>query len=304
MHSRTKSVVAKAIRQGYYWPMMHKDAQNIIRMCDDCQVHRMYPGLIAFATTDFVRECMLQDPSTPLIMAYFLALILIVCPLFVFADRVPSVRWTKLVEAILLSASAFLFSLCGTCSIENFLKPLMNVFVFSRYWIMLYSFAMASYSTSLLDALNLNLKAKVNSTTFGFVRMSHAPDHSKHDDPSVNRVHGSRNASSTCISTGIPSLFGLSAMKSARNWSRMDVFGLTALTASLAAQRKHLKGYPQRHPSRIFKRSSVMALGTPVMFAGFQANMSKVFLSKLQNSIFPFSDRLPPIVTVCFGYLG
>ncbi|GJR06068.1 reverse transcriptase domain-containing protein, partial [Tanacetum coccineum] len=36
MHSGPRSVVAKAIRSGYYWPTMHRDAQNIIRKCDDC----------------------------------------------------------------------------------------------------------------------------------------------------------------------------------------------------------------------------------------------------------------------------
>ncbi|GJW66599.1 reverse transcriptase domain-containing protein [Tanacetum coccineum] len=40
MHSGPRSVVAKAIRSGYYWPIMHKDARNIIRKCDDCQTHR------------------------------------------------------------------------------------------------------------------------------------------------------------------------------------------------------------------------------------------------------------------------
>ncbi|GJZ02681.1 reverse transcriptase domain-containing protein [Tanacetum coccineum] len=43
MHSGPRSVVAKAIRSGYYWPMMHKDAENIIRKCDDCQVHHPVP---------------------------------------------------------------------------------------------------------------------------------------------------------------------------------------------------------------------------------------------------------------------
>ncbi|GJZ93904.1 reverse transcriptase domain-containing protein [Tanacetum coccineum] len=36
MHSGPRSVVAKAIRSGYYWPTMHRDAHNIIRKCDDC----------------------------------------------------------------------------------------------------------------------------------------------------------------------------------------------------------------------------------------------------------------------------
>ncbi|GJU92109.1 reverse transcriptase domain-containing protein [Tanacetum coccineum] len=39
MHSGPRSMVAKGIRSGYYWPTMHKDARNIIRKCDDCQVH-------------------------------------------------------------------------------------------------------------------------------------------------------------------------------------------------------------------------------------------------------------------------
>ncbi|GJV42458.1 hypothetical protein Tco_1420898 [Tanacetum coccineum] len=66
---------------------------------------------------------------------------------------------------------------------------------------------MVSYSASLLDASNLNPKA----------------------------VHGLGIASSTCNSMSGPSLSRLSAMKSAKIWSRMDVLGLTALTASLAS---------------------------------------------------------------------
>nr|GEX58055.1 reverse transcriptase domain-containing protein [Tanacetum cinerariifolium] len=40
MHVRPRSVVAKAIRLGYYWPTMHKDARDMIRKCSDCQIHR------------------------------------------------------------------------------------------------------------------------------------------------------------------------------------------------------------------------------------------------------------------------
>nr|GFC71013.1 reverse transcriptase domain-containing protein [Tanacetum cinerariifolium] len=40
MHTGPRSVVAKAIRLGYFWPTMHRDAQDIIRKCNDCQVHR------------------------------------------------------------------------------------------------------------------------------------------------------------------------------------------------------------------------------------------------------------------------
>ncbi|GJR77123.1 reverse transcriptase domain-containing protein [Tanacetum coccineum] len=40
MHSGPRSVVAKVIRTGYYWPTMHMDARNLIRKCNDCQIHR------------------------------------------------------------------------------------------------------------------------------------------------------------------------------------------------------------------------------------------------------------------------
>ncbi|GKB20848.1 reverse transcriptase domain-containing protein [Tanacetum coccineum] len=43
MHAGPRSVVAKAIRTGYYWPTMHKDAMKMIRECQDCQVHRPVP---------------------------------------------------------------------------------------------------------------------------------------------------------------------------------------------------------------------------------------------------------------------
>ncbi|GJX90909.1 reverse transcriptase domain-containing protein [Tanacetum coccineum] len=43
MHAGTRSVVAKALRIGYYWPTMHKDARALIRACQDCQVHKPVP---------------------------------------------------------------------------------------------------------------------------------------------------------------------------------------------------------------------------------------------------------------------
>ncbi|GJT48647.1 reverse transcriptase domain-containing protein [Tanacetum coccineum] len=43
MHAGTRSVVAKAIRTGYYWTTMHSDARKLIRACQDCQVHRPVP---------------------------------------------------------------------------------------------------------------------------------------------------------------------------------------------------------------------------------------------------------------------
>nr|GFB16597.1 reverse transcriptase domain-containing protein [Tanacetum cinerariifolium] len=43
MYVGTRSVVAKALRTGYYWPTMHKDARTLIRACQDCQVHKPVP---------------------------------------------------------------------------------------------------------------------------------------------------------------------------------------------------------------------------------------------------------------------
>ncbi|GJZ86758.1 reverse transcriptase domain-containing protein [Tanacetum coccineum] len=40
MHAGPRSVVAKAIRFGYYWPTMHRDARDMIRKCKGCQIHR------------------------------------------------------------------------------------------------------------------------------------------------------------------------------------------------------------------------------------------------------------------------
>ncbi|GJT28104.1 reverse transcriptase domain-containing protein [Tanacetum coccineum] len=43
MHAGPRSVVAKAMRSGYYWPTMHRDARDMILKCKDCQVHRPVP---------------------------------------------------------------------------------------------------------------------------------------------------------------------------------------------------------------------------------------------------------------------
>ncbi|GKB07378.1 reverse transcriptase domain-containing protein [Tanacetum coccineum] len=43
MHAGPRSVVAKAMQLGYYWPTMHRDARDMIRTCNDCQIHRPVP---------------------------------------------------------------------------------------------------------------------------------------------------------------------------------------------------------------------------------------------------------------------
>nr|GFB91252.1 hypothetical protein [Tanacetum cinerariifolium] len=53
----------------------------------------------------------------------------------------------------------------------------------------------ASYSTSLLVALHLNLRAYVNLVPSGFVTIRPAPDPSVHDDPSIKSIHESESSS-------------------------------------------------------------------------------------------------------------
>nr|GEX71552.1 reverse transcriptase domain-containing protein [Tanacetum cinerariifolium] len=43
MHAGTRSVVAKDLRIGYYWPTMNKDVRTLIRACQDYQVHKPVP---------------------------------------------------------------------------------------------------------------------------------------------------------------------------------------------------------------------------------------------------------------------
>ncbi|GKB76986.1 reverse transcriptase domain-containing protein [Tanacetum coccineum] len=43
MHAGPRSVVVKAMRLGYYWPTMYRDAREMIRTCNDCQIHRPVP---------------------------------------------------------------------------------------------------------------------------------------------------------------------------------------------------------------------------------------------------------------------
>ncbi|GKD53845.1 reverse transcriptase domain-containing protein [Tanacetum coccineum] len=39
MHAGPRSMVAKAMWLGYYWLTMHRDAREMIRTCNDCQIH-------------------------------------------------------------------------------------------------------------------------------------------------------------------------------------------------------------------------------------------------------------------------
>nr|GEW13038.1 reverse transcriptase domain-containing protein [Tanacetum cinerariifolium] len=43
MHAGPRSVVAKAIRSGYYWPTMHRDVREMIHKYKNCQIHHLVP---------------------------------------------------------------------------------------------------------------------------------------------------------------------------------------------------------------------------------------------------------------------
>nr|GFA63247.1 reverse transcriptase domain-containing protein [Tanacetum cinerariifolium] len=43
MHAGARSVVDKALRTGYYWPTMHKDARTLIRARQDFLIHKPVP---------------------------------------------------------------------------------------------------------------------------------------------------------------------------------------------------------------------------------------------------------------------
>nr|GFA34354.1 reverse transcriptase domain-containing protein [Tanacetum cinerariifolium] len=40
-----RCVVAKIMRQGYYWPTMHGDTKEVVDKCDSCQIHAPVPKL-------------------------------------------------------------------------------------------------------------------------------------------------------------------------------------------------------------------------------------------------------------------
>ncbi|GKD29242.1 reverse transcriptase domain-containing protein [Tanacetum coccineum] len=57
MHLKARSVVIKAIRQGYYWPTMHQDTREEIRKCDSCQIHSLIPKLPKTLMTSIMAPC-------------------------------------------------------------------------------------------------------------------------------------------------------------------------------------------------------------------------------------------------------
>ncbi|XP_020417953.1 uncharacterized protein LOC109948673 [Prunus persica] len=53
-HSGTRSLAHKAIRQGYFWPSLHTDAQAFTQKCDKCQRFTNIPQLLAEPLTAMV----------------------------------------------------------------------------------------------------------------------------------------------------------------------------------------------------------------------------------------------------------
>ncbi|GJV06749.1 reverse transcriptase domain-containing protein [Tanacetum coccineum] len=54
MHTGSRSVVAKIMRQGYYWPTMYQDTKEEIEKCDSCQIHASVPRLLKTRLTSIM----------------------------------------------------------------------------------------------------------------------------------------------------------------------------------------------------------------------------------------------------------
>ncbi|GJW54803.1 hypothetical protein Tco_0098888 [Tanacetum coccineum] len=136
-------------------------------------------------------------------------------------------RCAKLVDAILLKASAFLFLLHGTWFIEKLAKPPDHALGPSQVMNLFYSLANTSLGLVCLQLESTLYRAHwlahlwlLSETGYHLVMVM---DPSTHDDPSVNNVYGSCGASTTGVFGGFLSAF--STMKSARICPFTDVRG-------------------------------------------------------------------------------
>ncbi|GJX50690.1 hypothetical protein Tco_0277535 [Tanacetum coccineum] len=142
-------------------------------------------------------------------MAYCLDLILMARAFFASASSVPSVRYW-----IMLCSFAMYDLLIGFATKweltfnSRFFTPICSAIRGPA--------TRASYYASLLDASNSDINAYVNSIPSGFVRMSPAPDTSRHEDQSMKRIYGSGISSSAGVSVGGLSSFGLLAIQFAK----------------------------------------------------------------------------------------
>ncbi|GKB20081.1 hypothetical protein Tco_0854004 [Tanacetum coccineum] len=119
-------------------------------------------------------------------------------------------KCAKLVDAILLKASAFLFLLRGTWLIAKLAKPLTRLLTFSTYLIIFSSLVTYVPRTWFATNLESTLTCTLRTPIYAAI----PPDPSTHDDPSVKSVYGSYRVSTTDVSGGLSS--GFSIRKSAR----------------------------------------------------------------------------------------
>ncbi|GJU79446.1 zinc finger, C6HC-type containing protein [Tanacetum coccineum] len=213
-----------------------------------------------------IRGPRLSRCATPLPLPLVSLVHLFIFPYFLPYNTCYADRWAKAKEMPnLLNAFSFLFSPSGYLFYKNSWKVLARFFTFSKYLIMLDSFAKytsltslatslestfawrfctpiflamrrptnrASYSASLLVALNLNLRAWVNSIPSVFMIIKPAPEPSMHGDPFVNNTHGSGSSSLSSIGVSDTSSSWRSTMKSARICPFTDFLGLYWMSCS------------------------------------------------------------------------
>nr|GEW69504.1 reverse transcriptase domain-containing protein [Tanacetum cinerariifolium] len=197
----------------------------------------------------------------------------------------------------------------------------------------------ASYSATLLVALNLNLRAYVNFVPSRFVIIRPALEPSMHDDPSVKSIYGSRSSSLSSMGVSGGSSFGRSTMKSAKicpltnslkNGNDfladldINLLRLASFPFSLCTSFKHfgdgklkttstLSGhtfnpsaftlYPRNMPSLILKRPPAFLLLRRLPYFS-QENISRLHLSSPHSSFRHSSVKAEPIVIACSGYSG
>ena len=46
-HSAPRSLVGKAFRQGFYWPTMLQDVEDVVHRCEGCQFYAWQTHLLA-----------------------------------------------------------------------------------------------------------------------------------------------------------------------------------------------------------------------------------------------------------------
>nr|GEU70311.1 reverse transcriptase domain-containing protein [Tanacetum cinerariifolium] len=54
MYAEARSMVAKIMMQGYYWPTMHGDTKEVVDKCDSCQIHAPIPKLLKTRLTSIM----------------------------------------------------------------------------------------------------------------------------------------------------------------------------------------------------------------------------------------------------------